>query len=557
MRLDYQTCIFEVKYLMFVGVHCGHLPNLPNGQMSVQKTKSSEEATFSCNDNYYLVGSKLRICLANGTWSGVDAECVSNIECDRIMQPLNSKLIYANEKGTIADDKSTYPMGTFIEIHCVNGTVALGENFLSCTESGTWDFPAPQCITEDISSPRIETTTRRNQNLDISTTLAPDIDAPDKAFWMNLRRFFYNGCASTEKSKKSEFCSHLLLPNNFTDLTNYESPDSEDFKNMDFKLVTYLKKAAGLLKNSTISPELTFENLFGFIVYGNLTERQIALKDLKQSSSIEMSLRLVLCFYIDTILLDSNLHISTISDDDPKKLENITQRIKTYLVDIVSVAYQNYRALGYTTDRTFHSSTRNLKDQLGRRTRSTSIHEDDDYDAYVDSVNVNSEATYEYDDLTPDTSSTEQSSTVISSSGLMDSTTEISFSTTVATMVHGSTSTLELETTNAPISEREMDGCSLAALLAEYGNTIIVNITMGDIASQYDLDADQSNINIVPLETKVIIGCNEGYDLKGTNFAICEQPALWSKIDVHCKRKFFVTNCIFCYCCNTYYTLLF
>lgn len=60
-----------------LGIHCGHLPSLANGIITIEKTASGEEASFSCNENYYLVGPKSRICLTNGTWSGDDPECIS------------------------------------------------------------------------------------------------------------------------------------------------------------------------------------------------------------------------------------------------------------------------------------------------------------------------------------------------------------------------------------------------------------------------------------------------------------------------------------------------
>lgn len=64
--------------LIFVtGINCGHLPNLSNGVISVRKVAGIEQAEFTCNENYYLEGPKQRTCLSNGTWSGVDPECIS------------------------------------------------------------------------------------------------------------------------------------------------------------------------------------------------------------------------------------------------------------------------------------------------------------------------------------------------------------------------------------------------------------------------------------------------------------------------------------------------
>lgn len=59
------------------GIHCGHLPNLPNGQFFMEKTNAGEIVKYVCNDNYYLAGSKTRYCLSNGTWSDSQPECIS------------------------------------------------------------------------------------------------------------------------------------------------------------------------------------------------------------------------------------------------------------------------------------------------------------------------------------------------------------------------------------------------------------------------------------------------------------------------------------------------
>lgn len=58
------------------GIHC-HLPNLLNGQITIEKSNMGEVARYSCNDNYYLSGSKIRYCLNNGTWSNSQPECIS------------------------------------------------------------------------------------------------------------------------------------------------------------------------------------------------------------------------------------------------------------------------------------------------------------------------------------------------------------------------------------------------------------------------------------------------------------------------------------------------
>lgn len=96
------------------------------------KMRIGEVAKYSCNENYYLVGPKVRHCLNNGTWSGSQPECTSLIKCVRLKAPQNGRLIYANEHGRISNENSNYPMGTFVEVQCENDTMLKGDGFLSC-----------------------------------------------------------------------------------------------------------------------------------------------------------------------------------------------------------------------------------------------------------------------------------------------------------------------------------------------------------------------------------------------------------------------------------------
>lgn len=77
------------------------------------------------------------------------------IHCEPLEPPHNGKLIYANEHGRI-ESKTNYPMGTFAEVQCMNETVVKGEGFLSCIDSGIWDFPVPECVPIQIKSTTTE-----------------------------------------------------------------------------------------------------------------------------------------------------------------------------------------------------------------------------------------------------------------------------------------------------------------------------------------------------------------------------------------------------------------
>lgn len=67
----------KINLYQITGIHCGHLPSLPNGQIVMEKTSAGDAVKYSCNDNYYLAGPKIRYCLINGTWSDSQPECIS------------------------------------------------------------------------------------------------------------------------------------------------------------------------------------------------------------------------------------------------------------------------------------------------------------------------------------------------------------------------------------------------------------------------------------------------------------------------------------------------
>ena len=57
-------------------VDCGLLMNPDNGMVETpQGTTFGQEATYTCNSTYDLVGDGTRTCLADGVWSGTDPTC--------------------------------------------------------------------------------------------------------------------------------------------------------------------------------------------------------------------------------------------------------------------------------------------------------------------------------------------------------------------------------------------------------------------------------------------------------------------------------------------------
>lgn len=258
-----------------------------------------------------------------------------NIQCNRLEPPEYGKIIYANERGIISNTFEKYSMGTFAEIQCDYDMVVEGENFLSCSESTQWDYPLPKCVikltTEDVpdQSPSNSNAANIYEKDDDSIEDNDDLivqtpKAPTMAFWQSLKKFLYQGCQSL-RNTSSELCWRMSKPIQFSDLSTFQPPDTDE--PMDKKLVEHLQRCVNNLNKFSFSQKLTFENVFDCITNSPSS----------MTSDTKDSIRLIICFYIDTVS----------STTDPtntaaKSGESITDQIRRYLTRIVTVVFQNY-----------------------------------------------------------------------------------------------------------------------------------------------------------------------------------------------------------------------
>lgn len=375
------------------------------------------------------------------------------IQCGQLKAPHNGKLIYANEHGRIAENLPHYPMGTFVEVQCENDTMVKGEGFLSCIDSGTWDYAVPECIaiptttsttirstststssntststsTTTTVKPTITTTIKRKTTTTIKTTkkatrsttttkkttttakpttttsqsvemktttmatlrcdtapiITPTITTtttkttaipnvqpfkvnslPDKHFWLELKQLYYYGCNNIKT--QPNLCQMIKNAANYTDLTQFELPETNDFKHMDQNLLTHLAHAEKIL-NFHPETELNVQNLLPFILYGkndSATERM--------PSTMANAYRFVICLYIDTILLDRNLNMTFVQD--PPNDDNITQKLKYLLIRITSKVFEDYSQIVRTqNDIDFTASTTTIKSNAENRNENSGI----------------------------------------------------------------------------------------------------------------------------------------------------------------------------------------
>lgn len=184
-------------------------------------------------------------------------------------------------------------MGTFAEIKCNKGYKYEGENLISCTEQGSWDFDVEDCMIDG-------TAEVKEESKEISF----------KEFLREFKAFLFYSC-NTESSEKSKLCTRYTSDFD-TDLTLFTLPENPDIERVDEKLSDFLKI---LLESS----QLKLLNVGNFIqiLMSNHTE-----------SFVRDTYRFALCIYIDLIIADAD------SVNDDSGANNINENIKSMLKKI-------------------------------------------------------------------------------------------------------------------------------------------------------------------------------------------------------------------------------
>ena len=63
--------------MSFAATDCGNLANPQNGAVLVTGTTLGSTATYTCEENFSLLGPSIRVCGSDGVWSGRAPICNS------------------------------------------------------------------------------------------------------------------------------------------------------------------------------------------------------------------------------------------------------------------------------------------------------------------------------------------------------------------------------------------------------------------------------------------------------------------------------------------------
>lgn len=80
----YEDFLFDLKRFLIndfpilsADIDCGKLPTLEHGNINLSESRTSfnVHATYTCHENYTLIGNENRTCLKDG-WSGTQPQCL-------------------------------------------------------------------------------------------------------------------------------------------------------------------------------------------------------------------------------------------------------------------------------------------------------------------------------------------------------------------------------------------------------------------------------------------------------------------------------------------------
>uniref|UniRef100_A0A8C7HQ03 Sushi domain-containing protein n=1 Tax=Oncorhynchus kisutch TaxID=8019 RepID=A0A8C7HQ03_ONCKI len=136
---------FEVE--TFQGTSCGSPGEVMNGRYDLTEgVEFGARVTAQCDKGHYIVGSKVRNCMAAG-WSGRVAIC-EVVKCGAPPVVANGSLLYRAEE--------SYAYREVVEYQCDRQLTLDGPRFLHCSETGEFEPNPPKCIDVTCPTPNID-----------------------------------------------------------------------------------------------------------------------------------------------------------------------------------------------------------------------------------------------------------------------------------------------------------------------------------------------------------------------------------------------------------------
>ena len=124
---------------------CNPLSSVPNANIHPSKCTQSVlfegmSCSYICYDGFLLIGSKVRTCMSNESWTGKTPECIPS--CRALEEIAHGNVIPTACTST--------PQVAFSECRyaCDTGYVLDGNENTTCQENGIWSTRQPECLAE-------------------------------------------------------------------------------------------------------------------------------------------------------------------------------------------------------------------------------------------------------------------------------------------------------------------------------------------------------------------------------------------------------------------------
>lgn len=126
-------------------------PKMPtNGHIGDDSNKYDfqylETVTYQCDKRYILIGSALRTCLGDGTWSGYMPICIPVASCQDPGVPKDASRV--DKRPDDSESNSPFPVGSTLTYKCPEGYILYGSTVQECVAGGKWRGRQPACVIE-------------------------------------------------------------------------------------------------------------------------------------------------------------------------------------------------------------------------------------------------------------------------------------------------------------------------------------------------------------------------------------------------------------------------
>uniref|UniRef100_A0A8D0F6Y0 Sushi domain-containing protein n=1 Tax=Strix occidentalis caurina TaxID=311401 RepID=A0A8D0F6Y0_STROC len=126
----------------FAEVTCPPPPGIANGNHSGQPSDShlpGSAVQYSCRDGYSLIGNASISCTAEGTWSRPRPRCEAPNQTLCLPPP---GIANGEHSRPLSD---TFAVGALVHYRCKHGFSLIGNKSVRCTAHGVWSHPLPRC----------------------------------------------------------------------------------------------------------------------------------------------------------------------------------------------------------------------------------------------------------------------------------------------------------------------------------------------------------------------------------------------------------------------------